>query len=58
MKATKVMSIIGFVWFAICVLGAAGSQDISTAVGWTVFAVGYGIALAIVALVQSVNNAK
>lgn len=54
MKTLKIMSIIGIVWFGlcfVCILVFINSDE-SAAIGWGLYAVLYGIALAIVALVQ------
>jgi hypothetical protein len=56
MKASKVMSIIALVWFSLVFLGLCADEsdsDYETAVGLGIFAILYGIAFAIVVLVQS-----
>jgi hypothetical protein len=60
MKASKVMSIIALVWFCLLFIGVANSSYYSCAevITWSVLAILYGIAFAIVVLVQSCKQGK
>lgn len=60
MKTVKVMSIIGMVFFPICVLLASVfiETDVDAAVGWGVFAGLYGIGFAITAFLQVNKHLK
>lgn len=54
MKSLKVLSVIGLIWFGLCFVCILAfiNNDVSAAAGWGLYAVLYGIALSIVALVQ------
>lgn len=56
MKTLKTMSLIGLIWFGICFLCLVSFNnpfDYEAAIGWGLYAVLFGIALAIVGLVKS-----
>ncbi|MCK5874227.1 MAG: hypothetical protein P1U78_09425 [Alcanivoracaceae bacterium] len=57
MSAVKVMSIIGMIFFPICLLLIAGfaESDVEAAAGWGVFASIYGIGYAITTFVKVKN---
>lgn len=57
----KVMSIIGIVWFAFClilIIALAGSNNPEAAAGWGILGLLYGVPFSIVALVKSLGNKK
>lgn len=55
MKTLKVMSIVGIVWFSLSFVCIAGfmESDIEASAGWGFLSTMYGIAYAIVGLVQA-----
>ncbi|WP_110642212.1 hypothetical protein [Salinicola sp. CPA57] len=60
MKTVKVMSIIGMVFFPLCLLIvlACLESDLEAAAGWGMFATFYGIGFAITAFVQANKRVK
>ncbi|WP_256761589.1 SHOCT domain-containing protein [Cohnella sp. WQ 127256] len=57
----KVMSIIGIVWFSLClifILGLAASDNAESAAGWGMLGLFYALPFSIVALVKSLGNTK
>lgn len=55
MKSLKILSIVGLGWFGLCFICIVSfmNNDIDVAVGWGIWAVLYGIALAVVSLVKA-----
>lgn len=60
MKTVKVMSIIGMVFFPLCLvlLFACMEIDVEAAAGWGMFSTFYGIGFAITAFVQANKRLK
>ncbi|WP_110654465.1 hypothetical protein [Salinicola halimionae] len=60
MKTVKVMSLIGIVFFSLCLLFllVCMESDVEAAAGWGMFATLYGIGFAITAFVQANNRVK
>lgn len=60
MKAIKVLSIIGMVFFPLCLLIMLAfiDVDVEAALGWGMFSVFYGLAFAITAFVQANKQLK
>lgn len=60
MKAIKVLSIIGMVFFPLCliIMVAVIETDVEAALGWGMFSVFYGLGLSITAFVQANKQSK
>ena len=60
MSVVKTMSIIGMVFFPLCLIlsSAFAESDAEAAAGWGVFAALYGIGYSITAFVKTKNLAK
>lgn len=60
MSVVKTMSIIGIVFFSLCLILVMGfaESDIEAAMGWGMFAALYGIGYSITTLVKVKNSAN